>query len=519
VRTFAIAAAVFALSSPPVVSTRVGHVRGAVLDNGGAVFMGIPYARPPVGDLRWREPMPAERWSGVRDATTFSAPCAQNVGGRLFEKSSEDCLYLNVWTAEWPVRSPKPVVVWLHGGGNFGGTASDANATGEHLARRGLVFVTLNYRLGPFGFLAHPVLTRESPHHASGNYGLMDQIAALRWVHDNIASFGGDPSRITLGGQSAGAVDANVLLASPLAKGLFHRAIAESGTVSRVPDDATVRMSGLAGTMAPRSGETYADALTLQEAERAGSEIGDNPRALSAADLVKAWSGPRKSIGPANGIIVDGWVLPESPADVFINGHEQRVPLLVGSNSRERTPNVTADALVGAAKSMYGPLAERAITLYDFSGAKPDALYGTAAAQWLVDTMYRCPVVMQQAWHAAAGNVAYQYQFDRAAPGREATGATHGAELPYVFGIASARWVDADRVVSEAMQTYWANFATTGDPNGAAQSRSLPQWGRFTASKQQFMEFTDSGPVAHESLRRPYCDLYLDNITRLRRLR
>src|SRR6185295_2386445 len=314
------------------------------------------------------------------------------------------------------------------------------------------------------------------------------------------------------GGQSAGAVDVNVLMTSPLSKGLFHRAIVESGTVTRVPDDATVRMTGLATTMAPRSGETYSDALTLAEAEKAGPPLGADPRSLSTADLLKAMSAPRMSIGPANGVIVDGWVLPESPAKVFVTQREHRVPLLAGSNARERTPETTTDALVEAAKSMYGPLAPRALSLYNFSSAPIDPLNGTAAAQWVVDTMYRCPVVMQLEWHAAAGNPSYQYQFDRAAPGREALGATHGAELPYVFGLLGPRYGAVDHDISNAIQTYWTNFMTTGDPNG---SSSLPQWPRFTAAAHRYVEFTEQGPVARQDLRKPYCGLYLDNVTRL----
>jgi para-nitrobenzyl esterase len=504
--------ATLAVSTSPAVTIRTGELRGELLTSGGAVFEGIPYAQPPVGPLRWREPAPAASWTGVRDATSFGAFCPQNAGGRPLQGGSEDCLYLNVWTPEWPVRSPKPVVVWLHGGGNFGGTASDAGASAAGLAARGLVVVTLNYRLGLFGFLAHPVLTRESPHHASGNYGLMDQIAALRWVHDNIAPFGGDPARVTLGGQSAGAVDVNVLMTSPLAKGLFHRAIAESGTVTRVPDDATMRMTGLAGTMAPRGGDTYSDALTLAEAEKAGAQLGADPRSLSTADVLKVMSAPRMSIGPANGVIVDGWVLPESPAKVFVAHREHRVPLLLGSNARERTPETTTDPLVDAAKSMYGPLATRALALYNFAAAPVDPLNGNAAAQWVVDTMYRCPVVMQLAWHAAAGNPSYQYQFDRAVPGREAAGATHSAELPYVFGMLGPQYRAVDHDISNAIQTYWTNFIATGDPNG---SSSLPQWPRFTAPARSYLEFTDQGPVARAGLRKPYCDLYLDNVTRL----
>jgi len=506
-------ASALAASAPPVVTISSGQLRGELLAGGVAAFKAIPYAEPPVGNLRWREPAPPKAWIGVRDAAMLSAPCAQNSGGRPLQTSSEDCLYLNVWTPEWPpAGAPRPVVVWLHGGGNFGGTSSDPNSSGEHLASRGIVVVTINYRLGAFGFLAHPALTRESPHHASGNYGLMDQIAALTWVRDNIARFGGDPARVTFGGQSAGAVDVNVLMASPLAKGLFHRAIAESGTVTRVPDDATMRMTGLATTMAARSGETYSDALTLAEAERAGAQLAADPRSLSTADLLKATSAPRMSIGPANGIIVDGWVLPESPAGVFAKGREAQVPVLVGSNARERTPETTTEALVDAVKSMYGPLATRALTLYNFAGGTADPLYGSPGAQWVVDTMYRCPVVMQQTWHAAAGNPAYQYQFDRAAPGREAAGATHGAELPYVFGLANPRWTATDNNISDAMQTYWANFVRTGDPNTGS---SLAPWPRFTAAMRGYLEITDEGPVAREGLRRPYCDLYLENVTRL----
>jgi para-nitrobenzyl esterase len=304
-------------------------------------------------------------------------------------------------------------------------------------------------------------------------------------------------------------------MTSPLAKGLFHRAIAESGTVTRVPDDATIRMTGLGPTMAPRSGGTYSDALTLAEAERSGARMTADPRSLSTADLLKLTSAPRTSIGPANGITVDGWVLPDAPAHAFVTGREHRVPLLAGSNARERTPDTTTDALIDAAKEMYGPLAGRALALYDFPGAPVDPLNGSVAAQWVVDTMYRCPVAMQLGWHAAAGNPSYQYQFDHAAPGREAVGATHSAELPYVFGIANPRWTAVDRDLSQVMQTYWANFAATGDPNRGLQPVRVPAWPTFTTRAKQYLEFTDAGPVARDGLRRLFCDLYVDNVTRL----
>ncbi|MCU1335221.1 MAG: Carboxylesterase, type [Bryobacterales bacterium] len=497
----------------PTIAVTGGQIHGSALEKGGAVFKGVPFAQAPMGDLRWREPAPVKAWTGVREATSFGAPCAQNAGGRMQENSSEDCLFLNVWTPEWPAGTRKPVMVWFHGGGNYAGTASGNNFDGESLARRGVVLVTANYRLTVFGFFAHPELTKESPHHASGNYGLMDQIAALKWVRDNIAKFGGDPANVTIFGQSAGAVDVNVLMTSPQAKGLFHKVIAESGTVTRVPDDATMRMTGLGALMAPRSGDTYSDALTLAEAEKAGEKLLPGSlkelRTLPAADLLKATAAPRMSIGPANGVIVDGWIFPKPPAQVFATGQEFRVPLLIGNNSRERTPQVTPEELSNAVNAMYGPFASRALALYRASA--PDPLYGSSEAQWVVDTMYRCPVVVQLVWHAAAGNAGYEYQFDRAAPGREAAGATHGAEVAYVFGNLGANYLAPDREISSAMQQYWTNFAKSGDPNGTG----LAKWPKFDAAARGFIEFTDSGPVAREGLRRPFCDLYVDNIKRL----
>jgi para-nitrobenzyl esterase len=510
-----LAAPMFAAEVPEV-AVSGGLIRGHAVDKGGAVFKGIPFAQPPGGDLRWREPAPVKAWRGVRETIAFGAPCAQNAGGKMQEGSSEDCLFLNVWAPEWPAGGRKPVMVWFHGGGNYAGTASGNNFDGESLARHGVVVVTVNYRLSVFGFFAHPELTKESPHHASGNYGLMDQIAALKWVRDNIAKFGGDPANVTIFGQSAGAVDVNVLMASPPAKGLFHRVIAESGTVTRVPDDATMRMTGLGAVMGPRSGDTYSDALTLAEAEKAGEQNFPGTlkqlRALPAAELLKTTAAPRMSIGPANGIIVDGWIFPKPPAEVFARGEQQRVPLLIGNNSRERTPQTTTEELSKAVDAMYGPFASRAFALYTASA--PDPLYGSSGAQWVVDTMYRCPVVVQLNWHAAAGNAGYEYQFDRAAPGREAAGATHGAEVSYVFGNLGTNFAGPDRDISATMQQYWTNFAKTGDPNGG----NLPKWPKFDAAARGFIEFTDNGPVAREGLRRPFCDLYADNIERLMKL-
>jgi len=524
-----------AAADSPTVTVTGGQVRGSMLEKGGEAFKGIPFAQPPVADLRWRPPAAVKPWDGVHDATRFSSPCAQSAGGRMLETSSEDCLYLNLWTPDWPPRpgAPQarlPVMVWIHGGGNYGGTASSANFDGESLARHGVLVVTANYRLTIFGFFAHPELTRESPHHSSGNYGLLDQIAALGWVRDNIARFGGDPGNVTVFGQSAGAVDANVLMTSPLAKGLFHKVIAESGTVTRNPDPVALSMTALGAVMKVKEGPvTYSDAAERAETERAGEKLGSNLaalRALPAADLLKLVAGPQMAIGPANGVVVDGWVLPRPPAEVFATGQEARVPLLLGNNARERTPpQSTPDDLYKAAEAMFGPLAARFIALYDSPRAnfpQPDPLYGGPAAQWVVDTMYRCPVVAQLLWHVAADNPAYEYQFDHAAPGREALGAVHGTEVPFVFGLVGqailspangrARYTALDQEISDTIQHYWTGFARTGSPGGAG----LPQWPKFDPTARAYIEFTDSGPTAREGLRRPFCDLYVDNVRRLR---
>ena len=496
---FLIAVTVWSADNPPAAVVAGGRIQGSALERGGAVFKGVPFAQPPVEALRWREPQPVKPWSGVRSATSFAAPCAQNAGGRMLENSSEDCLYLNVWTPEWPPRPGKPVMFWMHGGGNYAGWTGSPNFDGENLARHGVVLVSAAYRLTAFGFFAHPELTSESPHHASGNYGLMDQIAALKWVHDNIANFGGDPGNVTIFGQSAGAVDATVLMTSPVAAGLFHKVIAESGTVTRNPDAATLAMTALGPVMPVKSGDvSYSDAPALAEAEKNGEELLPGKlsdlRSLPAVDILKATASPRKSIGPANGVVVDGWVLPKAPAEVFATGNEHRVPLLAGNNARERTaPPTTPGDLGGAMQAMYGPLGATAAIIYR---SQSDPLYGDSATQWVVDTMYRCPVVAELSWHVAAGNPAWEYQFER--------GVAHGAEVPYVFGTLKSPG-GVDRRISDTMQEYWTNFAKSGNPG----------WRPFSKSSHAYLEFTSDGPVPSEALRQPFCALYLENVNRL----
>lgn len=491
-------------SPAPTATVTGGQVRGALLA-AGAVFKGVPYARPPVGSLRWREPMPLEPWSGIREAVTFGPPCAQKpspiLGGEA-QAPNEDCLYLNIWTPQWTPAALKPVMVWIPGGGNFAGSSSDPQTEGAQLARHDVVVVTINYRLGALGFFSHSALTRESPNRASGNQGILDQIAALRWVRDNIAQFGGDPANVTIFGESAGSLDVSVLMTSPLSQGLFRRAIGQSGAVILVGEP-----------------------LTLAQAEQRGAELLERAGVPSEASPADMRSVPASAIYAAEpdylrtpppnlGITIDGYVFPRKPADVFAAGEAHRADLMLGSNAHEIVPGTQPPTDVGAAiDAAYGPRAPRARALY----AETDPLYRSPAQQWATDTSFRCSAVAQLLWHAAAGNVAYHYEFARIAPGREALGVPHAADIAYVFGTVDSGIIgvggppaqadDVDRRISADMQSYWTNFAKTGDPNGAG----LPTWPPFDAPARAYAQFTDAGAVAKEGLRRAHCDLWLEN--------
>lgn len=487
--------------SSATVSLTTGKLRGSRTPDGGAVFKGIPFAQPPIGDLRWRAPVPAKSWAGVRDASAFGPPCVQ--GGALGVHSSEDCLYLNVWTPKWPMKKPAAVMVWIYGGGNFAGAASDPTFNGESLARHGIILVTTNYRVGIFGFFELPELSAESPHHVSGNYGLLDQIMALRWVHDNIAKFGGDRGNVTIFGESAGSLDVNVLMTSPLSRGLYRRVIGESGPVVAPPPLA--------------EGEKKNEAL-VAKLNITGDSVLKKLRELSSAELERATGQGLAFIGPMLGVVVDGWVFPESPMKAFAAGREQRVGLMLGSNSQElqRPFFPMSGSLREAIQEQYGSLASRALALYGVSGAQepqPDPEFGSVLAQWATDSQFRCGSVAELAWHTAAQNPGYQFQFSRAAPGREALGAPHGSEVPYVFGTLGAapnsrRYDATDQRVSAEMQDYWTNFAKTGNPNG----KNLPQWPAFNPATRAYLDFTSDGPVAREGLRRRTCDLYIEQL-------
>jgi para-nitrobenzyl esterase len=497
-----------AADSGPVVTVTGGKVRGAMLESGGAVFKGIPYAQPPVAELRWREPVPVKSWTGVRDATAFGPVCRQAPGivPNAAEISREDCLYLNVWTPEWPGGAGKPVMVWIPGGGNTAGGSSQPWFDGQPLTRRGIILVTINYRLGSFGFFAHPALTQESPHQASGNQGILDQMAALTWVRDNIAAFGGDPRNVTLFGESAGSLDVSVLMTSPLAKGLFARVIGESGAVILNGDPLTLRQAEQRGLESAASWKVPS-----------GASVQDL-RAVPAAVILAAQTSATATRLPNLGITIDGYVFSESPEQAFASGRELRVPLLLGNNSNEQLPGSTPPQdLVGAIDQAYGPLAPAAHALY--VGTR-DPLYGTPAQQWATDTSFRCSAVAQLMWHAAAGNPSFEYEFAHFPRERQALGATHASELAHVFGTVKlnffgigppAKSTDVDTQISNSMQRYWTNFAKAGDPNGA----NLPRWPKFDVTARAYMQFTDAGPAPKEGLRRSFCNLYIENAIRL----
>lgn len=488
-----------------VVATSAGQLRGETRPAGGAQFLGIPFAQPPVGKLRWHEPLDVEPWTGVRDASKFGSPCAQPVLGDWnqhdAEVSKEDCLFLNVITPVWPPKAKLPVMLWLHGGANAGGTGAGPLYNSGTLVQHGVLLVTVNYRLGVFGFFAHPGLTSESQHKSSGNYGLMDQIAALQWVKKNIANFGGDPDNITVFGQSAGAQDTSVLMVSPLAKNLFQHAILESGSALMVP---VVPLA-----TAEKAGEAFVAKLKPPQAAGAVQYL----RSLPASTLIQAASQQDPNAPPALAPILDGYVVTQSPIDVFSEGTEAPVPLLFGSTTREFGFSGPLDALRGFVRQFSGNLAPRALTLYGLANASTgtdDPLYGSVGNQWLADQIFRCPLIAQAVYHHAAKHRVYEYQLEHAIPGQEKDGVVHSADLPYVFGFypktgnIAGPFGEVDFKIANWMETYWTNFAKTGDPNGD----SLPPWPDF-GNSQNYISITENGQIVPHSggLRRQQCDL------------
>jgi para-nitrobenzyl esterase len=469
-----IAGTALAAGSSSVVRLRSGSLQGDRLGAAGAVFKGIPFAAPPVGPLRWREPMPVASWQGLRAATQYRSACAQPDMGwnsSLVPSASEDCLYLNVWTPRLDRAAHLPVMVWIHGGGFTGGSGTDPMFDGGRLSARGVVLVTLNYRLGVLGFFSHPQLGVGAGS-ASGNFGLLDQIAALKWVHDNIVRFGGDPNAVTIFGQSAGGGSVLALLTSRLATASFRRAIVESGATLG-PQPATTLAAARA------IGEKFADQATLEQL-----------RALPARDLLQRWGAFMTGMAQA-GPIVDGHVLVEDPAAAFAAGHEQKVPLIIGNNAREGFGRIADAQLAQIIQTFYGPDAGAVLPEYATAPGAEKSVLGSAANQWLTDTTFRCGAVITASRHSATGAPAYSYQFEQSLPAHPQDGAQHSFELPYVFGNLLAAgalggaYSASDRALSDVMVGYWTNFAKAGDPNGPG----LPAWPAFDSAARTYMRF------------------------------
>jgi para-nitrobenzyl esterase len=468
------------------------------------VFKGIPFAAPPVGDMRWKAPAPPSPWKGIRKAESFGPSCIQTTVQErkpwtyefmTHNEISEDCLSLNVWTAAKSAREKRPVYVYIYGGGFSEGSGAVPVYDGEGLARKGIVVVTFNYRLGVLGFLAHPELTKESPNHASGNYGLLDQIAALRWVQNNIKAFGGDPACVTIGGQSAGGMSVHSMIASPLAKGLFHRAIVESGGSTLGGGPISLGSRGLE--------DTEADGRTFAESK--GAKNLAELRAMSWQKLIEPVKNTAAA-GISNGMpmfrfspIVDNYCLPASVQQVVAQGKQNDVPVLTGQNVGELgglmgpPQQATVDSFVKQARLQYGDMADEFMKLYP---ASTDAAAESARAQSSRDQAIVSMYFWARERAKTSKTKAFIYLWDHALPGPDAEryGAFHTGEVPYVMDtlyMSDRPFTDTDKKIAAMMSSYWVNFMATGDPNG----RGLSVW-PAAGAKAEVMELGDkNGPV------------------------
>ncbi|HEU4618275.1 MAG TPA: carboxylesterase/lipase family protein [Gammaproteobacteria bacterium] len=483
----ALLAAIAALGSVAAVSqVREVEVTGGRLagtESGGVVaFKGIPFAAPPVGELRWKAPQPVRPWSGVKQAASFGPACMQASSPYSPVASmGEDCLYLNVWTPAKTAAEKLPVMVWIYGGAFAGGATSLPTYDGTRLAQKGVVLVSVAYRLGPFGFLAHPDLTKESGK-GSGNYGLLDQIEGLKWVKQNIAKFGGDPSRVTVFGESAGGIAVSMLTVSPYAKGLFQRAISESG--------------GNLGIPRTEANEGGASASTLEVAEAAGKQF---LATLGAADIAAARKLPADkvlaAVGPSRARfwpVFDGDVLPGDEYALYEAGRFNDTPILVGTNSDEGNLFVrssTTSQFEAQVRNGYGEGAGAILAAYPHA---TDAEATRAAKDLFRDATFAWPTWAWARLQSQHGKgKAFLYYFDHRTP-QSPNGANHAAELGFVFGTlgsgpgqGAGAPAPADRALSELMMSYWTSFAKTGDPN----AKGLAKWPAFSASDPRVMYF------------------------------
>ena len=486
----ALAAAVTPVA--PKADTASGPVVGSVA-NGVASWKGIPFAAPPVGDLRWRAPQPAAKWTAPRPAVAYGHDCAQRPfpsdAAPLGTPPAEDCLYLNVWAPEKPAAKKRPVMFWIHGGGFVNGGSSPAVYDGSAFARRGVVFVSANYRLGRFGYFAHPALTKESPNGPLGNYGYLDQIAALQWVQKNAAAFGGDPANVTVFGESAGGGSVLMLMTSPLARGLFHKAIVESG-------------GGRAGGIMTPKTLAGAEAVGVAFAKAKGVE-GDDAAALAAlrklpeADVVMGLD--MMSMGAQattySGPMIDGKIVTAEAETVIRAGQHAKVPLMIGANDREFGFMPLPPAAVDGMLARFGADKEKVMAAYDPDGKgdKGEVGVGIASDGAMVE-----PARLVARLTSAAGQPTYQYRFAYVASSLrdKVKGALHATEIPFVFETARAKYEAAttkdDEALAAAANAYWVSFAKTGDP----ATPGLPPWPKYDEKGDVVMILGAPAPAA-----------------------
>ncbi len=480
-----------------------GLVRGVPLGDGLVVYRGIPYAAPPVGALRWRPPQPATAWDGVRNATEFGAACPQSALIALMSRepmppTDEDCLFLNVWTAAPKADAGLPVLVWIHGGGLIGGWSHQRVYDGAALAGQGVVVVSLNYRLGPLGFFSHPALSAESKTGASGNYGLLDQIAALHWVQRNIAAFGGDPKQVTIFGESAGGTSVVTLCASPRARGLFRGAIAQSAWFSE-SNFSELRRDATKNPSAERRGLEMAKILL--------DEPGDEPLAVLRALPAELWKTLGQQYQPT--IAIDGNLLEHSAEETFRRGEQNDVPLIIGTNADEGTafnsvfPFRTVDAYREGISEFFGPFAGQILELYS---VESDEQVADRLNHLITDSWFLRGTRAVLRGMAGVESPTWQYEFTRISPIMPALGAHHAAELGHVFGQLPAGVSPVDQELARTMQGYWLQFARTGDPN----REGLPTWPPFEPESELHLVLDEKIRVA-PAQRAETCDL-LDRI-------